>query len=479
MAFETCAFCDVFGKGKAELNVIIITGALCDDFIYAIKGQMETDERKHNLRAEYKYTNYSTAAAIVQTVSQSKANSELTAHTTNNLLPSCCRGSKIVEVNSQMLQSEKNKIEQWLHTKSSSDDNRECKILASGDFLPSWFLFIAPVISNSEFWENFINMIRNNPKCSNYMVICLLVDEDRLFTNAMDDKRTLVDYNENILTAYEKFIKSFFQHLDASEDLQKNSILVPDNQYPTDRKLKVFFKSQYEKDLYRDLEEKRKIRTAFLKSFKPQKKCANDVNYKVSKVVDEYEKHWGTIIAKMCSELESSREIQSKAIELIIHECHSCTRQERGVLHRLLVRKFKIQNSNDSYSLITKLAIVAIELINNKNPESIPLIYGIAEAIYKAGSQPLCRRHIADDEYMYKLNLLLINQSNCILTLAGLKLCGIILSSDVIQDMYAIRYSKYDSLAGEKIINAIIRLISPYIEFERAAIECTQNDFTK
>lgn len=470
MALGTCSFCNIFGKAKRGLNVIILTGGLSDDFIYESKSLIETHERKSNLDAEYKYTNYATVSANVQAVFQLKPDNELTAHSPNNLSSPCCRGYEIVEVNSRTFCSEKNRMEQWFHTEPRSDNN--------SDSPPSWFLFIAPSFSDSEFWKIFINMVRSNPGLSNYTVICFLVAEERLFKNAMNDKRTLVDYNDSILTEYKNFIENFFKDLDAFEDLQKNTILVPDDRNPKSDELNFFLKSQYQ-DFYKNPEQNKNIRNAFLKSFKPKNKCANDVDTVKSSMTKDYQNYWERIIEQMCCKVENDCETQHQAIQLILYGSHSCTRQERGIIHSLIIRKFKIPESDNSFSLTTQLAIVAIKLINDNDPESVPLIYGIAEAIYKASSQPLCRRHFFDDEYMYKLNLSLIDQTNHVLAMAGLKLCGIVLSMKVNPDRYAVAYSKYDRLTGKKIIDAVIRLLSPYIDFERDATGRIRNDSAK
>lgn len=470
MTEALCSYCKLFGKPSARVNFIISITAPGSLVHKRIQYILENNAEASSLENDGRLAKYETLMDIGDQIFNRQNDSSSVNQVTSTLSRSCCHGFTLMPLNidnkssSSQLDTFQEDILDLLDPKADeATEEQDSKPKSS-----SWIIISGSMCLEPAFFNIFLQI--NDQKSSlltfTLNVLCFLVTEQRLFEMWSVRNQPLQDYNKTMYPDFEREINNFFSLLNSSTDLQKNTLLINEQDYLTDAKLQTLLQSIFYDRSLKFRANNDKLRNDMAKLLV----CCPRKVYDVSNVRTGLQRCYNPMVDNRLKPLlndlqqtTTAANAARKIIQIVLDEFEFMNDEERRVYKRQMMIGFQSGNAEKSNTIVAQLVHYAFRLLKNKNDTLIPLVYSIVLVICKLGSHYIFRHELLNHTpEIYEVSLLLISQRQYALTLAGLRLCITILNGDRNEHKYALAYLKYDTFSARKILDAVKWLLSPF-----------------
>lgn len=475
MVESLCSCCKLLGKPAVRINFIISTGLpnglIHERIEYLLENYSETSSFENGDRL----TNYETLVDINSQLFGSQKKISSVSQPISTVKQSCCNGFTTMPLDIDnildpfQLESFKKTIVDLLDRKADSEIEEENTKPKS----PTWIMINDSMCLEPAFLNIFLQLNNQNSPLPSFTlnILCFLVDEQRLFENWFFQNRPIEDYNTNICPTYEREINNFFHLLNSSKYLQQNTLLINEQDMVTDDKLQILLQGIFQHGSSKFRANNEKFRQKMAKLFSSRQRRTHDVRNVRSSLVKRYNQTVTDRLMPLLDNLQqptTATDAARKIIHIVLNEFERMNDEERRVYKRQLILGFHFGRAKDSNTIIAQLVHYALFLLRNNDDTLIPFIYSIITVVCKLGTHFIFRHEFLNNTpEIFTLSLLLVSQRQYALTLAGLRLCMIILDADQNEHKYAMSYLRHDSLSARKILDAIKWLLSPYLTLDK------------
>jgi hypothetical protein len=473
MTESLCSCCKLLGIPRARVNFIVITG-VPDSLVYQrIKYLLKNYSETPSAANDAQLTNYESLMVISDQLfkNQSDLSSVDQSAEAEALTSTCCHGFSTLlcdiddTSDSFQLDTFQEDILDLLDSKfSSTAEKNDTKSESE-----SWIIFSGSIYLESALLNVFLRLKDHNSSLLDFTftVLCLLVDEQRLFENWLFHNLSIQDYQSNTYPKYEHRVNDFFSLLNSSKYLQQNTLLVEEQNVLTDDKLQTLLQNLFRNESSKYRATKDKFRRDMSKLLLPHHRTVRDVRSVRNNLQRCYHQTTEDRLQPLFSALQqpaSAANAARQIVQLVLNEFERMNEEELRVYKRQLMLGFNSNDSQHSNTIASQLVHYALHLLQNDSDISVPLIYSIILVICTLSGHFFFRHELFNHTpEIYTLSMLLVNQRKYALTLSGLRLCTTILNGDQNEHKYAIAYLTHDPLVARKILDAIKWLLSPYL----------------
>ncbi|CAF2097599.1 unnamed protein product [Rotaria magnacalcarata] len=463
MAESICSCCKLLGKPPGQVNFIITTGVPHSLVYHRIEYLLSNYSDTSSYTNDTRLTNYETLISLSDRIFT--INKHLSDQSTSTSTHTCCNGFNAMPIDIDDISnlSQLDTFRKTILELLDSSNKEKPKV-------SSWIMLHGSICLESAFLSIFIEL--SNSKSSSllsftFTTLCFLVNEERLFQNWLFQSLSIQDYQSRTYPEYDQRLKSFFSLLNSSKYLQENTLLVEEQIVSTDSTLQTLLQGIFRNESSKYRANNDKLRFNMAKLLLPSRRTVRDIRDIRQNLQGDYHRIVANLLKPIFNDLQNpatAANATRQIVRIVLDDFRRMNGEELRVYKRQMTLGFNSHGTNHANTIAAQLVHYALHLLRNNNDDTLtPLIYAIILTICILGSHFFFRHELFNHTpEIYTLSLLLVNQRQYPLALAGLRLCKTILNGDQNEHKYAITYLTHDPLTARKILDTIKWILSPF-----------------